>query len=209
MSKFCAHCGSTLADNATFCPNCGAPANAQPQQQQPSRPVFQQTNTVGAAAKPGMSKNAKLAIIIAAAVVAVGLIVWLIIALVGGGYQKPIDNYIKALEDRDVELFTDSMTPGGDLGALVGSFSTSSIKSTYTTRLKSLINKYGEDFKIDYEIVEKEEVPESETLGLYDGCYKLKIEFGVIGSKKEATVTKNVTVAKSGGKWFLGSAISL
>ena len=85
MSKFCGHCGTSLADNATFCPSCGAPVDNQgmPQQQfnQPQQfgqPAFQQAGAMGAP-KAGMSKNAKLAIIIAAGVVVVGLIVWLII----------------------------------------------------------------------------------------------------------------------------------
>ncbi len=155
-----------------------------------------------------MSKNAKLAIIIAASAVALGLIIWLIIALLGGGYEKPIKNYIKALENQDVDLFVDSVTPGGDVGALLGGLSESSARSQYTSRLKSMISKYGEDFKITYEITEKQEVTKAETLGLYDGGYKLKIKFLIKGSKKEATVTKNVTVIKSGGKWSLSSAIS-
>ena len=209
MSKFCGHCGSTLADNATFCPNCGAAITDQGMpQQQFNQPAFQQAmpNAMGAP-KAGMSKNAKLAIIIAACAVAVGLIVWLIIVLLGGGYEKPLKNYVKALEKQDVDLFVESVTPSGSLGAL-DTLSESSAKSQYSSRVKNIINKYGEDYKISYEILEKTEMSNTETLGLFEG-YTLKVKFTVAGSKKEGSVTKKVRVIKTGGKWCLGSAPSL
>lgn len=209
MSKFCGHCGSTLADNATFCPNCGAAITDQGMpQQQFNQPAFQQAmpNAMGAP-KAGMSKNAKLAIIIAAAAVAIGLIVWLIIVLLGGGYEKPLKNYVKALEKQDVDLFVESVTPSGSLGALE-TLSESSAKSQYSSRVKNIINKYGEDYKISYEILEKTELSSTQTLGLFEG-YTLKVKFTVSGSKKEGSVTRTVRVIKTGGKWCLGSAPSL
>ena len=209
MSKFCGHCGSTLADNATFCPNCGAAITDQGMpQQQFNQPAFQQAmpNAMGAP-KAGMSKNAKLAIIIAAAAVAIGLIVWLIIVLLGGGYEKPLKNYVKALEKQDVDLFVESVTPSGSLGAL-DTLSESSAKSQYSSRVKNIINKYGEDYKISYEILEKTEMSNTQTLGLFEG-YTLKVKFTVSGSKKEGSVTRTVRVIKTGGKWCLGSAPSL
>lgn len=209
MSKFCGHCGSTLADNATFCPNCGAAITDQGMpQQQFNQPAFQQAmpNAMGAP-KAGMSKNAKLAIIIAAAAVAIGLIVWLIIVLLGGGYEKPLKNYVKALEKQDVDLFVESVTPSGSLGALE-TLSESSAKSQYSSRVKNIINKYGEDYKISYEILEKTEMSSTQTLGLFEG-YTLKVKFTVSGSKKEGSVTRTVRVIKTGGKWCLGSAPSL
>jgi len=213
MSKFCGHCGTSLADNATFCPSCGAPVDNQgmPQQQfnQPQQfgqPAFQQAGAMGAP-KAGMSKNAKLAIIIAAGVVVVGLIVWLIIALLGGGYEKPVKNYIKALEKQDYDLYCEALTPeGSGLAALASSKPSA---SSFQNKVKNMISKYGEDYKISYTVVEKEKMDSSQTLNLVDGGYKLKLEFTIKGSKKEATVTKNVTVLKSEGKWYLTSAISL
>ncbi len=209
MSKFCGHCGSTLADNATFCPNCGAAITDQGMpQQQFNQPAFQQAmpNAMGAP-KAGMSKNAKLAIIIAAAAVAIGLIVWLIIVLLGGGYEKPIKNYIKALENKDVDLFVDSVTPSESLGAL-DTLSESSAKSQYSRIVNNLINKYGEDYKISYEILEKNEMSSKKTFGLFEG-YTLKVKFTVAGSKKEGSVTRAVTVIKIDGKWCLGDAPTL
>ncbi len=211
MSKFCGHCGSTLAENATFCPNCGAPATEQAApQQQFSQPAFQQPG-IGSmpVAKKGLSKGAKLGIIIGCGVVAVGLIIWLIIALVGGGYEKPIKNYIKGLENQDVSTFTDALTNGTGSTSILGGMSESSAASTYTSRLQSMISKYGEDFKINYKILEKINLGKSGTLGLYDDAYTLRIEFTVTGSKRENVVTKTVNVYKANGKWFMGSSISL
>ena len=211
MSKFCGHCGSTLADNATFCPNCGAPATDQAApQQQFNQPAFQQP-AVGSmpVAKKGLSKNAKLGIIIACCVVAVGLIIWLIIALLGGGYEKPIKNYIKGLENQDVATFTEALTNGTGSTSVLGGMSESSAASTYTSKLRSMISKYGEDFKISYKVVEKVNIGKSGTLGIYDDAYTLRIEFTVTGSKRENVVTKTINVYKANGKWFMTSAPSL
>ena len=87
--------------------------------------------------------------------------------------------------------------------------SESSAASTYTSRLQSMISKYGEDFKINYKILEKINLGKSGTLGLYDDAYTLRIEFTVTGSKRENVVTKTVNVYKANGKWFMGSSISL
>lgn len=212
MSKFCGHCGTTLADNATFCPSCGAPVDNQgmPQQQFSQPQQFNQPAYAGApmgAAKKGLSKNAKLGIIIAAGVVVVGLLVWLIIALLGGGYEKPVKNYVKALEKQDYDLYCEALTPSGS--GLAGLTASKPSTSSFQSRIKNMISKYGEDYKISYKVVEKERMDKSQTLGLVDDGYKLKLEFTIVGSKKEATVTKNVTVLKSDGNWYLTSAISL
>ncbi len=210
MSKFCGHCGSTLADNATFCPNCGAPATDQAAPQQINQPVFQQPAVGGgAAAKTGLSKNAKLGIIIACCAVAVGLIIWLIIALVGGGYEKPIKNYIKGLEKQDVSAYTEAVTNGTGSTAILGGMSESSAASSYKNRLSSMISKYGEDFKISYKVVEKVNIGKSGTLGIYDDAYTLRVEFSISGSKKDNVVTKTINVYKANGKWFMTSAPSL
>lgn len=213
MSKFCGHCGSTLADNATFCPSCGAPVTDQAAPQpQFNQPLYQQgMPAMGAAApKAGMSKGAKIGIFCAIGAVALGLIIWLIIVLVGGGYKKPIKDYIKGLENQDVETFTDALTPGDSgVGSLMGGLTASTAQSTYKSKLRRMISTYGEDFSIDYDIIEKEEIPSSQTLGLIDDGYKLKVEFTITGSKTEKTVTKNITVIKSGGKWYLSSAFNL
>ena len=49
----------------------------------------------------------------------------------------------------------------------------------------------------------------TETLGLVDKGYTLKVKFTVAGSKKEGSVTKTVKVLKTDGKWCLGSAPTL
>ena len=209
MSKFCGHCGSSLADNATFCPNCGAPAvdQAAPQQQfsQPqqfNQPAFSGAPAMGAA-KPGMSKGAKMGIIIACGAVALGLIIWLIVSLVGGGYEKPIKNYVAGLENQDVDKFVDSIT-----SSLTGT-SASSARNTYTSKLKSMISRYGSDFKISYDIIDKVHLGKESTLGIYDDAYSLTIEFKISGSIKDNVVTKTVTVFKYDGKWFLNSSFNL
>ena len=232
MSKFCGHCGSTLADNATFCPNCGAPAvdqaMAQQQFQQPQQfgqpQQFQQPQQFGqpqqfqqpfggqpafqpampGAAKAGMSKGAKTAIICVIGAVVIGLVALLLIILLGGGMEKPLKNHIKAYENCDYELFKDSLTAEGAFK----SASTSSIpsESTFNNHVKRLRNTYGDDFKIEYKILEKEKVD----LGAYslysdyiDEIQKVKVEFTFSGSKKSGTSTKTFRIIKTDGKWVL------
>jgi hypothetical protein len=160
-------------------------------------------------AKKGLSKGAKMGIIIGCGVVAAGLIIWLIISLLGGGYEKPIKNYIKGLENQDVATFTEALTNGSGSTSVLGGMSESSAASTYTSKLRSMISKYGEDFKISYKVLEKINLGKSGTLGLYDDAYTLRVEFTVTGSKRENVVTKTVNVYKANGKWFMGSSISL
>ena len=211
MSKFCGHCGSTLADNATFCPNCGAPAvdQAAPQQQfnqpQPqfNQPAFGGAPAMGAAKKPGMSKGAKMAIIIGAAAVAVGLIIWLLIVLLGGGMESPIKDQLKAYEKGDYSLFQDSLTAGGAFKET--SLSSVPTESTFQNHRRNLVNTYGEDFKIEYSIVSQEKVDAASYLGLVDEVQKLKLELTITGSKKSSKVTKTVRCIKAGGKWCLST----
>lgn len=210
MSKFCGHCGSTLADNATFCPNCGAPAvdQAAPQQfnqpqQQFNQPAFGGAPAMGAAQKTGMSKGAKMAIIIGAAAVAVGLLVWLLIALLGGNMESPIKDQIKAFEKGDYALFKDSLTAKGAFKET--SEASVPSESTFVSHRNRLITSYGEDLKIEYTIVEKEKVDTSSYLGLVDEVQKVKCEFTITGSKKSGKVTKTFRCIKAGGKWCLSS----
>ena len=123
-------------------------------------------------------------------------------------YEKPLNNYIKSLESRDAELFVDSVTPKGPLATL-GALSENSPKNQYQNRLNKLINKYGDDFDISYEIINITEMTSNETLGLVDKGYTLKVNFTVSGSKEKGSITKTVKALNSGGKWCLGSAPSL
>ena len=209
MSKFCGHCGSTLADNATFCPNCGAPAvdQAAPAQfnqpQQFNQPAFGGAPAMGAVQKPGMGKGAKMAIIIGAAAIAVGLIVWLLIVLLGGGMETPIKDQLKAYEKTDYSLFKDSMTAKGAFKE--ASESSVPSESTFASHRSRLAATYGDDFKIEYSIIEKEKVDASSYLGLVDEVQKVKCEFVITGSKKTGKVTKTFRCIKAGGKWCLSS----
>ena len=218
MSKFCGHCGSTLADNATFCPNCGAPAvdQAMPQQQfnqpqqfsQPQQPFGGQPAfqpAMPGAAKKGMSKGAKTAIFCAIGAVALGLIIWLIIALVGGGYEKTIKNHLKSYEKADYELFSETLTAGGAFSSISGSSVPSA--SSFSNRVTDLKNTYGDDFSISYSIVEKTKVDTTQYLGLVDEVYTVKLEITISGSKKSRTSNKTCRVIKVDGKWCLSGAM--
>ena len=224
MSKFCGHCGSTLADNATFCPNCGAPAVDQtmPQQQfqQPQQfgqpQQFQQPQQFGQpqqfqqpfggqpAFQPAMPGGAKTAIICVIGAVVIGLVVLLLIILLGGGMEKPLKNHIKAYENCDYELFKDSLTAEGKFKS--ASTITIPPESTFNNHVKRLKSTYGDDFKIEYKILKKEKVD----LGAYslysdyiDEIQKVNVEFTFSGSKKTGTSTKTFRIIKTEGKWVL------
>jgi len=158
---------------------------------------------MGAAQKPGMSKGAKMGIIIAIAAVVVGLLIWLLISLLGGGMESPLKDQLKAYEKGDYSLFKDSMTAGGAFKET--SESSVPAETTFQIHRNNLINTYGEDFKIEYSIVSQEKVDATSYLGLVDEVQKLKCEFVITGSKKSGKVTKTFRVIKAGGKWCLSS----
>lgn len=211
MSKFCGQCGSPLADTASFCPKCGAQITAQPmpqqfQQQFGGQPAFQ--TAMPGAAKAGMSKGAKTAIICAIGAVAAGLIILLLVILLSSGYKKPINNYIEALEKRDIDLYVDSLTSGGTIEDVVGRYSESELRSKYKYDLRDMISTYGEDFEISYDIIREKELTDEYTLGLCTG-YDLTVKFNIKGTKNERTTTETVRVIKSDGKWSLESPLYL
>lgn len=78
---FCGNCGTQIADGASFCPNCGAPAESQPQEQS-------QPQVAPVPAKAGKVSNKTIGIL--AAVVAAILVIVLCTSLFGGGSPEKV-----------------------------------------------------------------------------------------------------------------------
>lgn len=98
MSKFCPNCGAPLEDIAVFCGSCGARLDAPAQPQQPvyEQPVYEQP-------VPQQPKKSKKGLVVA--IVAIVAVVGIAAALyfsgiidqiLGGGYDKALDTYLKA-----------------------------------------------------------------------------------------------------------------
>ena len=94
MAKFCGNCGSQQPDNARVCGNCGTPFAAPMQNTRPApRPVA--NNNINPAKKANLVKWGKLAAIVLAAIVVIGLL----IGIIGGGSPESVaKKYINALE---------------------------------------------------------------------------------------------------------------
>ena len=256
MPKFCTVCGASIPDDATFCTNCGspqgqpapAPAFQQtPSPQQPAGPsgqnsaAYSMLNAINqgqpqqayqqpaaAAPRPGLSDKAKKGIILGiAGIAAVAVIVILLIVLLSGGYKKPVDDLVKALETGKGEYYIKTLAESErksreeDFAANSSKFD--SLEEFYDDRLsssrKSLADRYGDDFSISYSITDKKEVSDSrlksyasEYLSDFGkkvdvtAGYTLRIEVNWKGSKKDEDGDKSITVLKVDGDWVLYDA---
>ena len=170
--KFCPNCGAELADDADFCGACGTKMEASAPEVDPAKVVV---------APETKKVNTKLIVLAAIAVVAVVAIVLIIKAIAGGAYKKPIKTLVnnynnrvedsakyseltvpkfmqkaaddilstvkKGFEDSDEydEFFED------EVGDLFADF-------TPENKYEGFDDKYGDDWKITYEIKDVEKI---------------------------------------------------
>lgn len=150
--KFCPNCGAQLADDATFCGECGtkleentaaSTASAEPAA---SAPEPAPAPAPAPASEPAKSKGIasalngdmkKLIIIAAAAVVAIAVIVILLLTIFGGGYKKQIKKMVNLMNSRekDYNEYLKLSAPSFDVKA--------------QEEIKELAKKYGD--KDEYE----------------------------------------------------------
>lgn len=200
MSLYCSKCGNEIADNATICPKCGTNVAGKGESKS-VQPAFAGV-PAARAAKKGLSKGAKIGIICAASAIVIGVVVWLLIAIIGGGnMESPIKDQIEAYEDGDYKQFTESMTSGGPYDTISAAYIPA--QTNFEMHRNSLVSTYGEGFKITYKITE-DSIPKSTTyMALVDEVHDIKCEFTIEGPKKTATKKKSFRCVKSGGHWCL------
>ena len=246
MSKFCTLCGAELNDNASFCTSCGAKQN--PVNQAEPNVNANANNQSDVAAMTAAADNMKNAVVNGVSgatekiksskhgpLIIVGVLVALVIILFvivfclifgGGNYETPVKNFVKVCEKGDGKAYRDMiMASDKEIKALEkvleltdeGDFDDYCQEQAEDIQ-ESVQDKYGDNVKISYDIVDKEELDEDELkklnkktslfglLGSDDDAeitqaYKLSVEFDIEGENDESTQEKEFTVAKYDGKW--------
>lgn len=187
MALFCKFCGSQQPDNAAHCSVCGgkleqAPPVAQPVYQQQYQPQFatppmQQPYPQYEVTPPPKKKNGKVLAIVLA-VLAVLLVAAIALFALGSSvedYQEPIENWAKAIEKDDVDMFYDTYY---DLWEELG-FNKKDVKKEFQT----MIDAYREEIE--------------DELGSDD--FKTSVEYGDIEKYDDDDIEKIVDTLEAAG----------
>ena len=147
---YCSNCGNPMPDGTQYCPMCGAAQEAAPQAQgyypdysNPAYPNY----AGGPVAAPVQKKSsvAKYAVIGVVAVVVTILVATLCSALFGSGKEAALKAFCKAIEKGDGEAVIEAMYPDDATGV-------SSVKSYASSFIDELIDEYGDDLDVSYEV---------------------------------------------------------
>ncbi len=220
MSKFCTACGTKLADDAVFCTECRArtePLSAAPQQvnTQPTPAYYQPPAGI-----PQQARRPRLLPLLSAAIVIAAAVVILVLSL-GGGYKSALDTQVAFIEG-DFEsydklypkkIFEDSFTSEADLKKAKEQYA--EIYEEYLG--ERLSSAYGEDYKINYEVTDEDELSDSELEEFaesvidkyrasdlsFEQAYYLKLSIHIEGKLDENDGDTEVIAAKIDGEWYI------
>lgn len=196
-------------------------------QQQPAMAGGYQAQQYSPLAKPANSKT-KFIVIGAIAGVAVIAVILILVFVVFKGdkkyssYEDAIANYIQAEQDADVDKMLSLLPPGiadkmNELyQAMYGSSMSEYLKSEADEDRQNYIEKYGDDFSIEYKIISTEEMSESALSSLQSSYsvygvtditinsgLEVEIEKTYKGSKKTRTTTDIINVIQIDGYWYI------
>ncbi len=172
------------------------------------------------------TKDKNTIIGISAIVIVLIVIIILLASLLGGGYEKPIKSYIKAVKDTDGDALMESLPPymidmleenfedyyDDEYDTVEEYFEDELLKDT----LDELEDEYGDHIKISYKIKDKEKLSkkklknaEDDIEAYYDESvdiskgYELKVEIRIKGSDDDDEDTTRLNVYKIDGKWCI------
>lgn len=244
MSKFCKNCGTELADEAAFCKNCGtstaapetAPVEASAEASacdctecngdcaQQEAPAAQETGFAGAvngfiAKLKNKDKNALL--ITCGAALTLVIILVLAIVLSGGGAEDAADNYFKVaykgkaskVEDLAPESYWEYADD--ELSVDVEDVE-ECIEDFYDTSIDMYEEMVGKDVSFSYEIVDTDEVGESDLDKIkdylkshydiakkdVDEAVELELEIVIEGDDDEDELEETIYAVKIDGDWY-------
>lgn len=222
MSKFCGNCGTELPDEAVVCSNCGcnlAPDAAQPDVATPGEnavvAVKDKTNEIIGKVKTD-SKFRNLLIAIAGGVVAVVLLIVILVSVLGGAYKKALDNYIDAVFFGEYDAYKACYPEKIWKNLEDDATDKSEFKDSFKITKEMLKEEYGKDIKVDYEILEKDEVDEDDLDDIRDylketfnipkksvtAAYEIEVNLVIEGDEDEDEDTGYFTLVKIDGDWY-------
>ncbi|MGN0620799.1 MAG: zinc-ribbon domain-containing protein [Porcipelethomonas sp.] len=246
MSKFCMQCGAQIDDNAANCPSCGAVQNniADPQPANPNpapganvNTGASETNVNQGTASVSMPKididqiknmdpeKKKKALIITAGALAV-LIILIVLRVVfsAGAYKKPLSNYEDAINSGKGKYIY-KVIPDFIMDSVFDDYKKSEIIEEFDDILEEKLDyyedEYGDDFKYELEIVDKDSVSNRQLKSLeksikytygekvdvskgYEVTVREKYKGDDSGSRKN---TSTFYVYKVDGEWYCPSVL--
>lgn len=249
MSKFCTNCGEALSDDAAFCVKCGTRVGEQSVQsaQEPSDSASASSScdtcesaqceqkapaeTNGFAGKVNAfvaklkNKDKKAIGITAGIVVVLILIVVLVICLGGGGPEKALDNYISVLYNGKVNKL-EKLAPAEYWEYLEDESDVSmkdveeQMEELNKTLIRGLEDEYGDNIKVSYKILEKDDASSSDLDEMKDyiksnydipkksvtDAVELEVELTVRGDDDEETTESTFYAVKVDEDWYICSA---
>ena len=205
--SFCANCGKPLQDGEVC--NC---QNA--------------TNNIYAPPMPNNSKTIGkgLAVMGAGLVAGVVIIALVFSAVFGGGYKKPIKDYVKAMNNHDTKKMLSVVLPESKMKELKKEMKDSIIDwdafldkmdDSIEEAMEELEDDYGKNVKFSAKILDKEKLKGDELEEIQEEyedefdaeikkAYKLKVKMTIKGKKDEETDKASVYVVKvKGDDWKL------
>jgi hypothetical protein len=248
MSKFCTNCGEALSDDAAFCVKCGTRVGEQSVQsaQEPSDSASASSScdtcesaqceqkapaeTNGFAGKVNAfvaklkNKDKKAIGITAGIVVVLILIVVLVICLGGGGPEKALDNYISVVYNGKVNKL-EKLAPAEyweyleDENDVSMKDAEEQMEELNKTLIRGLEDEYGDNIKVSYKILEKDDASSSDLDSMKDyiksnydipkksvtDAVELEVELTVRGDDDEETTESTFYAVKVGGDWYICS----
>lgn len=203
MSKYCMQCGKEIENNANHCPFCGA-----------SQDTGFDTKELNGGKNKSQSSSLLVPIVAIVSIIAVIIIVTMNLTIFNNAYEEPVDNFLTAIEKGDgdylEEVIPDYMIDDDD-----------DLDDTAKKLKAAMVIVVGEDFDLDYEIIEKEEIEDSKLKKIeknisskydedvdVDAGYNLKVEISIESDEKDESTETNISVYKIDGKWCMIDDIS-
>lgn len=226
MSKFCEFCGAQMEDNASVCPGCNATpsgANATVNTTEVNNAsvtgnvennnanigtVESAVSSTATASTPNKNKIVPMIIAGFAALVFLTIVV----SVLGSGYKKPLDNFVKGFNKEDAKYLV-KVYPEIYVEEYLDE---DKLEESLEDVLEELEDKYGKNIKLKYKVTDKEKVDKDdledleedyedrldETIKISKG-YELEVDVTVKGKKKERTKEMDIVVLKMDGEWAI------
>ena len=239
-ATFCTNCGAAMGAQQTPQQAAQPVTNTAAQGVNPyAQPDFSQQNAAAsaqpdysngmnniqygygsAAGKPKISKQALM--VLGGVVVLVIILIVVLCTAFGSSYKTPIENMIKVMEDGDGDAMR-NMLAKSQIDAMENVYSLfdeDGMDKYFDDAAESvhdgLVDQYGDNFKISYEIIDKEELDSDELSDIEDSYsylsdskvtagYKLEVKMTIKGDE-EKTDKDEITVVKVDGDWVTTDA---
>ncbi|MBO5460579.1 MAG: zinc ribbon domain-containing protein [Ruminococcus sp.] len=209
---FCRKCGAQISGAEKFCPQCGAqviPA------QQPNNGSGFQAGPASQPVKAAAGKNKVPYLAIGALVIIAVIVIVLVKTLFfSNNYEKPIKNFMKAVEEQDTDLLL-SVFPDEIYEYMEEEtgMDEEEVEEYMEYSVESMADYYLGDIKIKYEIDDVRDLSKGEIQDIEDEFYDImdikdgksvEIETKVyVDGEKVEDEDITLEVIKVGGKWYL------